>query len=154
MGAWSLQWEWALNTFHASNFFLHPSRCDVISGLGQLVHLMGKDEVSGTLSLPGRGVKLGLLSASGIGVESISFGFLRWISGTVQALKERTVIWIWHCPPATISWRSVCATTGLVLDRSVLSIPKEAKPLSFYCSHPRCPFYSLKDLILSCGEVA
>lgn len=47
-------------------YFLHPLRYDVISGRGQLVDLMGGGEVTGTLSLAGRGANLGSFLGSGL----------------------------------------------------------------------------------------
>lgn len=72
---------------------------------------------------------------------------LRWISGTVQALKELTVIWIWHCPlpSPTISWK-VCWWYHRISSWPLCSFHSKRGPTAFFLllPHPRCSFYSLQ----------
>lgn len=135
-------------------YFLHPSKYDVISGSGQLVHLMGKDEVEWHSVLSRKGNKPGLLYVSGIMVESISFCFLRWISGTVQALKELTVVWIWHCPLHNLL--KVRLWNHRISSWPLCSFHSRRGQTAFFLMlpPPRCSFYLLQNLILSCEEVA
>lgn len=143
-----------LNTFiYILIYFLHPSSCDV-SGHGQLVRLVGKDEVERHSVLDREWPKPGLLSVSGIRVENISLCLLRWISGTVQALKELTVIWIWHCPLHNLL--KVCLWYHRISFWPLCSFHSKGGQTAFFIIFPpfRCAFYLLQDLILSCGEAA
>lgn len=78
-------------------FFFIPQDVTSLVGLDR-GYPHGQDEAECQSVLGREGRKSGLLSVSGIRVESISFCLLRWISGTVQAWKEPSVTWTWHCP--------------------------------------------------------
>lgn len=87
------------------------------------------------------GRKPGLLSVSGIGVERVSFCLLRWISGTVQALKELSVKWTWHCPLHNLL--KVCLWCHRISSWPLCSFHSQRGKTVFFLllPPPRCSIY-------------